>query len=88
MNQKMTWEEVKRTYPDEWVALVDYDSNCESDIEGRVVVHHSQRKTFYTLAKEIFPQYRDMAIRFTGQLRINPDIPLLWQIFDTEEKNA
>lgn len=84
----MTWEEVQQTYPDEWVAFVDYHSSDAIEIEGEVVVHHQERKAFYALVKEVFPQYRDMAIRFTGPLRLNPEIPLRWQMMDTGETNA
>lgn len=83
MNQKMTWEEVKRTYPDEWVALTDYHTYNGTDVDGTVVVHHPERKQFHALLKALPPRSEGFSIRYTGQRIKNPDLPLLWQIFHT-----
>lgn len=83
MSQKMTWDEMKKSYPDEWVALVDYEEDDRVDIEGVVVAHHPNRKTFHEMVSNLLPKYGDMSIRFTGPLVKNPEIPLLWQITDT-----
>ena len=35
MNNKLTWEEIKHKYQDEWVQLVDYDwDKSEPDPRG------------------------------------------------------
>jgi hypothetical protein len=84
MAQKMTWEEMKETFPDEWVALADYEMDGAVDITGTVVAHGPDRKSFHEKVRELLPEYQDMAIRYTGELVKNPEIPLLWQITRTD----
>ena len=84
MKQKMTWGEMVEAYPNEWVALVDYEQNNPAEIDGIVVVHGSDRKSFHETVGQLLPQYGNMAIRYTGELVKNPDIPLLWQISHTD----
>ncbi len=78
MNQRMTWDEAKRTYPNEWVAFVEYEKSQSSNptgIDGVVVAHHPHRQQFHALVKKIFPQYGRMAVRYTGQRVKNPQVP-------------
>ncbi|MBI4125419.1 MAG: hypothetical protein HY609_03960 [Deltaproteobacteria bacterium] len=84
MNQKMNWKEMIKTYPDEWVALIDYEQRDPVEIEGIVVAHGPDRKTFHETVGQLLPQYGDMAIRYTGELVKNPELPLLWQISHTD----
>jgi hypothetical protein len=83
MGQKMTWEEMKRVFPDEWVALVNYNSNTSGNIDGEVIFHLQDKSAFYKHIGEILPQYDGIAIRYTGELIKNAEIPLLWQISHT-----
>ena len=80
MEQKMSWEEILKNYPDEWVALVDYEEKGAIEIFGAVIGHHADKKTFHEKVRELMPQYRNIAVRYTGTLIKNPEIPLLWQI--------
>lgn len=84
MGQKMKWDEIVKTYPDEWVALVDYKVDDAVDITGSVIAHNHDKKSFHKTVRELMPQYHDIAVRFTGQLIKNPEIPLLWQITHTD----
>jgi len=84
MGQKMKWEEIVKKHPDEWVALVDYEQAGAIEIEGEIVAHGPERKSFHEKVRELLPEYGDMAIRYTGELIKNPEIPLLWQITHTD----
>lgn len=84
MGQKMTWEEMKTTYPDEWVALADYQLAGPVEVDGSVIAHHAQKQAFYQELQKIRAQYPNIAVRYTGRLIKNPKIPLLWQITHTE----
>lgn len=44
MGQKMTWEEMKKAYPDEWLRLTDYEFDDTGEIKEGVVVYHSASK--------------------------------------------
>ncbi len=80
---KITWQELVKNFPDEWVALVDYTQKGAEDIEGTLVVHHPDRKKFHKAVGRVIPRYKDMALLYTGELIKNPEIPLLWQISHT-----
>lgn len=80
MGDKMTWNEMKRTYPNEWLAVVNYTSNESGDVDGEVAYHSNDKDDFYRHAKAVVAQYGGMAMRYTGDLIKNPEVPLLWQI--------
>lgn len=87
MPSRLTWQEVQKIYPDEWVAFVDYVASSPSaptGIDGVVVAHHPERGEFHAMVKTLFPRYGDLALRFTGPRVKNPEIPLLWQITRTD----
>lgn len=44
MSQKMTWEEMKQTYPDEWLRVTDYEINEAGQLKCGSVVYHSPSK--------------------------------------------
>ncbi len=83
MGQQMTWEEIKKAYPDEWVAIVNYTSGDCGDVDGEVVFHSNDKSEFYKQAKNVVAQYGGMAMCYTGELIKNAEIPLLWQITHT-----
>lgn len=83
MEQRMTWETAKQQYPNEWVAFVDYAEKDGFACEGVVIAHHPERQLFYAEVKKTAAQYPHLAVRYTGQRIKNRDIPLLWQITDT-----
>lgn len=72
MGQRMTWEEMKKAYPDEWLAVVNYTSNDVGDVDGEVVYHSNDKDDFYRHAKEVIDRYGGMAMRYTGELIKNP----------------
>lgn len=69
-NGKLTWDEVKRAYPNQWVVLVDLDfaENQLTLLRGRVVDHDISRKAVYSRTKPDRPV--SMAIRFTGPVGV------------------
>lgn len=86
MTQKMTWDKIKRTFPNEWVAITSLDGDTESPfgaICGEVFLHDKNENEFTEqLKKHSINQLID--IRFTGEvLPDHPIGPILWQISDT-----
>lgn len=88
MKQRITWDEAKQSYPDEWVAFVEYDETDGFPSAGTVIVHHPERQQFHQLVKNFVPHYHDMALLYTGQRVKYPEIPLLWQITDIDSTNT
>ena len=86
MSQKMSWEEMKKVYPDEWVAIIHPEGDLErpfGNIIGEVLCHNSDERLFTKELKEK-ATYQVIDMRFTGE--ILPDYPvgpILWQIFNT-----
>lgn len=44
MNKKMTWEEMKRAYPDEWLLITDYERDRVGNVIAGIVERHSANK--------------------------------------------
>lgn len=42
--KKMTWEEMKKRYPNEWLLIVDYDSDESGHLISGIVARHSPEK--------------------------------------------
>lgn len=64
MEQKMTWTEMKKQYPDEWLLVVDYEVDKSGRLVSGVVLRHSKSKDeVYALPA---PR-QDMAFRYTGE---------------------
>ena len=55
MGQRMTWEEMKKAYPDEWVAVVKYISDECGDVDGEVVAHSKNKDDFYQELNALVP---------------------------------
>lgn len=88
MAQRMTWEEMKTAYPDEWVAVVNYSSDERGDIDGEVVAHSRDKNAFYQELGALVPAYHDVAMEYTGERIKNSEVPLLWQITHTPETSV
>ena len=68
--KKMTWKEIKRTYPDEWIELVDFDEDENGYVvNGVVVCHNNNRKKFNEESRKQMDKnnYNTVAIRYTGE---------------------
>lgn len=44
MGQKMTWEEMKATYPNEWIRVTDYKIDSMGHLVNGQVLYHSRSK--------------------------------------------
>ena len=42
MEQKMTWEEMKQKYPDEWLLIIDCEHDQRGQLLSGVVARHSK----------------------------------------------
>lgn len=83
----MTWEEIKETYPDEWVAIGDMQGDPSlpyGPISGEILVHEHNERVFTELLKHLNIN-QPIDIRYTGDLLPdNPVGPILWQTSDTD----
>ncbi len=75
MGQRMTWEEMKNAYPDEWLLIVDCESDDHDRIVSGIVERHSMDDTevfrLPTLDKDCtfkYPatEFSDEALQFAG----------------------
>lgn len=73
MGEKLSWEEIKKRYDQQWVELIDCDwPDSESDPHSGVVrVHASSRKEFDKLAANEAPS--DSAYVFVGRQSLSKD---------------
>lgn len=64
MGQKMTWDEMKRSFPDEWLLIIDYETDVSGHILSGVVERHSREKgDVYRLPAVD----KDCAFKYTGE---------------------
>lgn len=66
MGQKMTWEEMKKAYPDEWLLIVDFEDDESGNLISGVVERHSKddREVFRLPALD-----RPGAFKYTGECK-------------------
>ena len=64
MSQRMTWEEMKKAYPDEWLLITDY----ETDQYGTIIVGTVERHSSDDAELFALPEInKDCAFRYTGE---------------------
>lgn len=64
MGQKMTWEEMKAAFPDEWLLVSDYATNEYGEIVAGIVERHT--KELDDIA--VWPRVgKSTAFRYTGE---------------------
>lgn len=62
--QRMTWEEMQKKYPDEWLMIVDYETDTSGRLVSGIIERHSKSKdVVYTPPA---PR-KSMALRYTGE---------------------
>lgn len=64
MEQKMTWAEMKKAYPNEWLLITDYEVDEYGEVKAGIVERHSVDDS------EVFALPRvnkDCAFRYTGE---------------------
>jgi len=70
MAEKLSWEKIKKLYPDEWVELVDYEADEDGYIvNGVVICHHPNKLKFGEESNKVLKNnnYKISARRFTGK---------------------
>ena len=70
--ERLTWAEIQRRFPDEWVVLVDTDWTNGQDFDfgtALVVGHRKRRKDASTLVKAAFESHQDVGCFWTGEIR-------------------
>ena len=70
MAQKLSWDEIKNQYPNEWVELVDFDKDENGYLINGVVIYHTSNKKEFT--KETLKIHKEKkhevyAQRYTGE---------------------
>ena len=71
-SERITWSEICKRYPDEWVVFVDADWINETDFEfssATVIAHHKRRKDASPDVKAARAQDREVGCFWTGELR-------------------
>ena len=64
MNKKMTWNDMKTKFPDEWLLITDFDLDKSGYLVAGVVERHSRKK------EEVYqlPAFnKPTAFRYTGE---------------------
>jgi len=64
MGEKLTWNEMKNRYPDEWLLIIDFDLDDTGHLKSGIVKRHSKNK------KDIYSgpvQTKSVAFRYTGE---------------------
>ncbi|PIE34704.1 hypothetical protein CSA56_06950 [candidate division KSB3 bacterium] len=64
MGQKMTWEEMKQHFPNEWLLIVDFDLDESGHLMASVVECHSKEKT---VVYRLPTLQKSSTFRYTGE---------------------
>jgi len=64
MKDKITWEEMKKKFPDEWLVVTDFELDKYGKIIDGVVERHSKKKEQVANPPIID---KDTAFRYTGE---------------------
>jgi hypothetical protein len=72
-SEPLSWQEICRRYPDQWVALVEIDWTDEEEIVGaRVAGHGPRRADPLEQARHLHSRYQEIGHFFTGSIRAPP----------------
>jgi hypothetical protein len=71
ISEPLTWEEICRRYPDQWVVLVEMDwiEDVDELRTARVAGHGPRRKDPLVQARPLRERHREMGHFFTGRVR-------------------
>ena len=64
MADKLSWDEIKRRYPDEWVVLAEFQEKDEEITDGVVLDHALVKEDLYGRIRNPPSPF---AVRFTGE---------------------
>ena len=69
MADKLTWDEIRRQYPDQWVILIDLDADDVShEVHAGVVFAHSKNERELLASTKAALAGKSSAVLFTGEL--------------------
>jgi hypothetical protein len=64
MGAKMTWEDMQKQFPDEWLLIVDFDLDSSGHLVAGIVERHAKEKDLvYCLPA----RHQPTAFRYTGE---------------------
>ena len=66
MSEKLTVEEIKKRYPNEWVKLIDFEKDEYGYITKGVVSHHKRNK--HEFINEVLEMMKENGNKPTAQL--------------------
>ncbi len=64
MRKRMTWKEMKKNYPDEWLLIIDFELDSSGRIVAGTVSRHSKEKDDVYCMPSL---NRPTAFRYTGE---------------------
>ena len=64
MDKKMTWEEMKKAYPNEWLLIADFELDKYGQVRSGVIKRHSPSKGPVYAKPSI---KKPVAFRYTGE---------------------
>jgi hypothetical protein len=70
-HERLTWDEMCRRYPDEWVVIAEIDwvdEGCFEFSTALVVAHRKTRKEASPDVKQADKRYQEVGAFFTGRL--------------------
>jgi hypothetical protein len=70
--ERLSWEEICKRFPDEWVVLVDVDWENDTDFTfggAMVIGHHKRRKDASPDVKAAFEHHDEVGTFWTGKIR-------------------
>lgn len=69
MDGKLSWDEIKNQYPNEWVILVDLDADdVSNEVHAGVVFAHSKNERELLASTKEALAGKSSAVLFTGEL--------------------
>ncbi len=64
MSERLTWEQIRQTYPNEWVVVTEFSLSGRDLTEGIVVAHSKDKRDARRLTRNV---QEPRAVIFTGE---------------------
>jgi hypothetical protein len=79
----LTWEEIKKRFPDEWVVIGNPIFDSMKIVQGTVLSHHPDKRVASIEGGERREGFNKFTVSFTGEIKSNYHIGLLRTITKT-----
>jgi len=66
-NKVMSFDEIKKLYPDQWVVLGNPVIENVRVVSGIVLMHGIDKREMAYLGRELVKNYKTFTVRYTGQ---------------------